>query len=87
MKAKGDNSMPVKREPPEDVYGVVLQGPCDMARAGLLEPQFPVMQMSIFRLPRLVRSRPDMVTFGLLPEPSTGRAVGNDPTQGNERGA
>ena len=33
-----------KREPPEGVYGVVPQDPRDMAKAGLLEAQFPVVQ-------------------------------------------
>lgn len=30
--------MPVKREPFEDVYGVVPQDPRDMVKAALLEP-------------------------------------------------
>ena len=38
-----DSSMPVKRGTPEDVYGVVPQGPRAMARAILLKPQFPEM--------------------------------------------
>ena len=42
-KAKGDRSMPSKREPSEDVYGAVPQGPRAMARATLLEPEFPAM--------------------------------------------
>ena len=60
-KAKGDNSMPGKRESPEDVYGAVPQGPRDMARAALPEPQFPAMQRSIPRSPRLLRGHPDTV--------------------------
>jgi len=34
-KAGGDNSMPEKREPPEDAEGAVLQDPRDRAKAGL----------------------------------------------------
>ena len=36
----------VKRETTEDVYAVVLQGPCDMVKATLLEAQSPVVQYS-----------------------------------------
>jgi hypothetical protein len=42
-KAKGDNSMPRKRERPEDVYGRVLQDPRALVTATLLEPQSPVL--------------------------------------------
>jgi len=33
----------------EDAEGVVPQGPCDMAKAGLPEPQFPVVEPHIRR--------------------------------------
>ena len=37
-KAVGEKSMSEKRESLEDAEGVVLQGPCDMAKAKLPEP-------------------------------------------------
>jgi len=44
VKTKGDNRMPLKRESPEDAYGRVgPQDLRDMAKAILLEPQYPVM--------------------------------------------
>jgi len=36
--------MSEKREPLEDAEGVVLLGPCDMAKAKLPEPQSPVVE-------------------------------------------
>jgi hypothetical protein len=49
LKGKGDNSMSVKRRTEQDVYAVVPQDPCAMVKAGLPEPQFPVMQRPIRR--------------------------------------
>jgi hypothetical protein len=49
VKTKGNNSMPLKREMPEDVYGIDLQDPRDMAKAGLLELQVPAMHWYILR--------------------------------------
>jgi hypothetical protein len=46
-KAQRDNSMPLKRRRTEDVYGRVVQDPCDMVKATLPEPQPPGMQASI----------------------------------------
>jgi hypothetical protein len=86
-KANGNHSMPGKRETLEDVYDVVPQDPRDMARAKLLEPQFPAMQRNVHRLPRLGRCHPDRTTPHMSSQASAGWAVGNDPTQGNERGA
>ena len=40
-KPEGDNSMSLKQILSEDVVGQVLQGPCDMVKAELLEAQFP----------------------------------------------
>jgi hypothetical protein len=86
-KAKGDNSMPLKREMPEGVYGSVPQDPRDMVRAGLPEPQFPAMQSHISRPQRIPGG-----TAGIWPIPilrqnlPAGRAVGSDPTEGNGRG-
>ena len=48
-KGKGDKSMSVKREVAEDVYAAVLQRLSDMAKAKLLEPQYPVVEMHIHR--------------------------------------
>jgi hypothetical protein len=39
--------MSEKRETPEDAEGVVPQGPCDMAKAELPEPQFPVVDLTL----------------------------------------
>jgi hypothetical protein len=43
-KAGGDNSMPEKRESPEDAEGAVPQDPRDRAKAGLPESQSPAVQ-------------------------------------------
>ena len=48
-KAGGEKSMSEKRESLEDAEGDVLQGPCDMAKAGLPEPQSPVVEIHIRR--------------------------------------
>lgn len=45
--------MPLKREMPEDAYGIVPQDPRDMVKATLLEAQSPVMQRHISRPQRL----------------------------------
>src|SRR6516164_3512815 len=44
-KARGDKSMPEKREPLEDAEGAVLQDPRDRAKAGLPESQSPAVKM------------------------------------------
>ena len=49
MKANGDKSMLVTRKQVEDAYAWVLLDPRPMVRAGLLEPQFPVMKSCIPR--------------------------------------
>ena len=47
VKAKGDSSMPLKRETPEDAYGRNAPRDLrDMAKAILLEPQSPAMRTS-----------------------------------------
>src|SRR3954463_14339932 len=48
-KAKGDRSMPSKRERSEDADDPVPQGPRDTVRTGLFEPQPPAMQPYIPR--------------------------------------
>ena len=49
VKAKGDRSMPSKRERPEDADGRVPQGPRDKVRTALFEPQSAGMQAYIPR--------------------------------------
>ena len=56
MKVEGDSSMPSKRERSEDAYGPVPQGPRDMVRTGLFEPQPPAMQAYIPRHSVLCRA-------------------------------
>ena len=43
-KARGDNSMPEKREPLEDAEGAVPQDPRDRAKAELPESQSPAVK-------------------------------------------
>jgi len=43
-KARGDNSMPEKREPLEDAEGAVPQDPRDRAKAALPESQSPAVK-------------------------------------------
>ncbi|MCI0336650.1 MAG: hypothetical protein L0226_03665 [Acidobacteria bacterium] len=45
--------MSEKRETLEDAEGAVLQGPCDMAKAKLPEPQSPVVETARSSLQRL----------------------------------
>jgi retron-type reverse transcriptase len=85
-KAKRDSSMPIKRKWSEDAYGHVLQGPRDMVRAALLEPQPPVMQAYIPRHSALSRGHRDRATKSSSLEPSTRWAMGNNPIQGGGRG-
>jgi hypothetical protein len=85
-KAKGDRSMPVKRERPEGAYGLVSQDPRDRVKTGLFEPQSPAMQAYILRSQRLKPSHPDRAAKSSSPEASAGWAVRNDRTQGGERG-
>ncbi|MGA9175361.1 MAG: hypothetical protein WBZ33_15505 [Thermoactinomyces sp.] len=42
VKTKGDNSIPLKQELPEGVYGIVLQDP-HVAKAKLPESHLPTM--------------------------------------------
>ncbi|WP_414589720.1 hypothetical protein [Scytonema sp. PCC 10023] len=46
--------MLLKRKKSEDAYDLVLQDPCDMVRAKLPKPQFPVMEAYILRLQHLM---------------------------------
>lgn len=85
-KAKGDSSMPTKRERPEDAHGRVPQGPRDRVRTALFEPQPPAMQADIPRHSVSGRGRCDRATLQPSPEPSTRWAMGSNPIQGGGRG-
>ena len=85
-KAKGDRSMPSKRERSEDADDPVPQGPRDTVRTGLFEPQPPAMQPYIPRHSVLRRGHRDRATRMSSLEPSTRWAMGPHPIQGGERG-
>ena len=85
-KAKGDRSMPSKRERSEDADDPVPQGPRDTVRTGLFEPQPPTMQAYIPRHSVLRRGHRDRATRMSSLEPSTRWAMGPHPIQGGERG-
>jgi hypothetical protein len=85
-KAKGDRSMPSKRERSEDADDPVPQGPRDTVRTGLFEPQPPAMQAYIPRHSVLRRGHRDRATRMSSLEPSTRWAMGHHPIQGGERG-
>ena len=85
-KAKGDRSMPSKRERSEDADDPVPQGPRDTVRTGLFEPQPPTMQLYIPRHSVLRRGHRDRATRMSSLEPSTRWAMGHHPIQGGERG-
>ena len=85
-KAKGDRSMPSKRERSEDADDPVPQGPRDTVRTGLFEPQSPAMQAYIPRHSVFRRGHRDRATRMSSLEPSTRWAMGHHPIQGGERG-
>jgi hypothetical protein len=85
-RAKGDRSMPLKRETTEDAEVVVLQDPRHMVNARLHEPEPPVMEAYILRPQRLLRSRCNRVAKSSSLEPSVQRAVSNELTQGGGTG-
>jgi len=73
------DAMSEKREPPEGVYGAVPQGPCDVAKAILLESESPAVQPHTRRhnaSGRRHRERTDRVS---QPVTSARWAMGNDP--------
>ena len=57
-KAKGDNSMSLKRRRPEGVYDLAPQDPRDTVRALLPKPQFPAMEAYIPCPQRLLAGSP-----------------------------
>jgi hypothetical protein len=76
-----------KRELLEGVEGIVPQGPCDMAKAKLLESEFPAVQPHTHRHNaswRCRRERTDRVSPSAT---SARRAMGNDPIEGDESDA
>ena len=86
VKVKGDSSMPSKRERSEDAYGRVPQGPRDMVRTGLFEPQPPAMQVNIPRHSVSCRGHRDRTAASSPFEPSTRWAMERRPIQGGGRG-
>ena len=82
-KAKGDRSMPSKRERSEDADDPVPQGPRDTVRTGLFEPQSPAMQAYIPRHSVLRRGHRDRATKIVVAR--TFHAVG-DGTSSHSRG-
>lgn len=79
-KGEGDSSMPLKRRPCSGVGGGAPWNPCDMAKAGLLESQFPGDG----------RSHPSEITpeadaapcLGLVPWPGQPPGCGAMPSEG-----
>jgi hypothetical protein len=87
-KAGGEKSMPEKREPLEGAEGAVPQDPRDRAKAALPEPQSPAVQYAHPLLRRLQRSATRGRPFTFRgPPPPTGKAMGNEPIEGDEWGA
>ena len=80
--------MSEKRGTLEDAEGAVLQDPRDMAKAALPESQSPAVQLSHSLLQRLQRSATRGRPFSFRgPPPPTGKAMGNEPIEGDEWGA
>jgi len=80
--------MDVKRGISEDVYGMVLQRLRDMAKAGLPEPQSPVVKPSHSSVARLYTRRHwyawNQLSSRLRPDQWT---MCSEHIQGDERGA
>jgi len=85
VKTEGDSSMVGKRERPEDAYGRDSRDPRDTVKAGLPEPQSPVMPHSS-PAARLRRGHPDSAPKRPTREPSAGWAGRNDLSKGDGRG-
>jgi hypothetical protein len=84
-KAGGENSMPEKREPPEDAEGAVPQDPRDRAKAALPESQSPAVQPHTRCYSILNAASPGGRPFAFcgLPPP-TGGAMGSESIKGDE---
>ena len=88
VKAGGEKSMSEKRGSLEDAQGALPQGPRDRAKAALPESQSPAVQPSHSLLQRLHRSATRGRPFSFRgPPPPTGKAMGNEPIEGDEWGA
>ena len=85
-RAKGDRSMPLKREAAEGADAVVLRDPRHTVNATLREPEPPAMEAYILRQQRLLRGRRNRVAKSSPLEPSVRRAVSNELTQGGGTG-
>jgi hypothetical protein len=86
VKTLRDKSMVEKREAGEHARPVVLQGPRDKVKAGLLEPQTPEMERHIHRHGMYGRCRRDRTVTVSPFELSSRRATANEAVQGVERG-
>ena len=86
VKTLRDKNMVEKREAGEHARPVVLQGPRDKVKAGLLEPQTPGMERHIHRHGMYGRCRRDRTVTVSPFELSSRRATANEAVQGVERG-
>ena len=86
VKTLRDKSLVEKREAGEHARPVVLQGPRDKVKAGLLEPQTPEMERHIHRHGMYGRCRRDRTVTVSPFELSSRRATANEAVQGVERG-
>jgi hypothetical protein len=85
-KALGDRSMIEKRETGEHARPVVLQGPRDTVKAGLLEPQTPGMERHILRHGMLGRCWRDRTVSVAPSEISFRQTTTSEVVQGVEQG-
>ena len=67
------------------MYPAVLQGPCDMVKARMLEPQFPVVKLPALANMPTTRCR-NMAVGNSLPEASIRQTMTNEVIQGSKRG-
>ena len=86
VKTSRDKSMVEKRGAGEHARPVVPQGPRDMVKAGLLEPQTPGMERHIHRHGMYGRCRRDRTVTVSPFELSSCRATASEAVQGVERG-
>ena len=84
VKTLRDKSLVEKREAGEHARPVVLQGPRDRVKAGLLEPQTPEMERHIHRHGMYGRCRRDRTVTVSPFELSSRRATANEAVQGVE---